>query len=155
MKCLLLSTFEQQGGAARSAHRLYRSLSQMRVDSRMLVQYKKSADPQVLGPKGLLDRLGAGIRPYLDALPLFCYRSRLSPPWSLAWLPKEISPDVASYSPDLIHLHGVGHGFLPLAAISSLPGPLIWTLHDSWAFTGGCHLPGACELYHANCGRCP
>ncbi len=155
MKCLLLSTFEQQGGAARSAYRLYRSLSKMGVDSRMLVQYKKSADPQVFGPKGLLERMGAEIRPYLDALPLLCYRSRLSPPWSLAWLPNDISHDVASFAPDLIHLHGVGHGFLPLASIKNLPGPLVCTLHDSWAFTGGCHLPGDCELFHANCGRCP
>ena len=155
MKCLLLSTFEQQGGAARSAHRLYLSLLQMGVDSRMLVQYKDSTDSRVLGPKGVSSQLSAELRPYLDALPLLFYRSRLSPPWSLAWLPKNISHDVTLISPDLIHLHGVGHGFLPLASISRLPRPIVWTLHDSWAFTGGCHLPGACERFHANCGRCP
>lgn len=155
MKCLLISTFEQQGGAARSANRLYHSLRNLGVDSRMLVQYKEGNDPQVVGPKCLLNRLGAKIRPYLDALPLLCYRSRLSPPWSLAWLPNDISHDVASFSPDLIHLHGVGHGFLSLASIKNLPGPLVCTLHDSWAFTGGCHLPGTCDLYQASCGRCP
>lgn len=155
MNCLLLSTFEQRGGAARSAHRLYCSLSQMGTDCRMLVQYKESDDPLVLGPKGLLARMSAGLRPYIDALPLLCYRSRLSPPWSLSWLPNDICPDVTSYAPDLIHLHGVGHGFLPLSVIQRLQGPLVWTLHDSWAFTGGCHLPGDCKLYQVNCGRCP
>jgi glycosyltransferase involved in cell wall biosynthesis len=155
MKCLLLSTFEQQGGAARSAHRLYQSLQQMGIESRMLVQYKDSDDSRVLGPKGALSLLSPGVRPYLDAFPLLFYRTRLSPPWSLAWLPKNISQDVASFSPGLIHLHSVGHGFLSLAAIRSLSGPLVWTLHDSWPFTGGCHLPGACELYQMNCGCCP
>jgi glycosyltransferase involved in cell wall biosynthesis len=155
MKSLLISTFEQQGGAARSAHRLYRSLGLMGIDSRMLVQYKESDDPKVLGPHGLLARLGAGVRPYIDALPVLCYRTRLSPPWSLAWLPNNISSDVTTFKPDLIHLHGVGHGFLPLGAIGRLPGPLIWTMHDSWAFTGGCHLPGSCDLYHVECGKCP
>lgn len=155
MKCLLISTFEQRGGAARSAHRLYRGLNHLGVDIRMLVQYKESADSNVVGPRGLLACLGAEMRPYLDALPLFCYRSRLSPPWSLAWLPNNIDAEVASYAPDIIHLHGVGHGFLPLNAISRLNKPLIWTLHDSWTFTGGCHLPGDCERYTGRCGWCP
>lgn len=155
MKCLLLSTFEQQGGAARSAHRLYQSFRHSGIDSRMLVQSKESCDPEVYETKGVPAVFSAGIRPYIDALPLLCYRSRLSPPWSLAWLPNNISHEVSSFAPDLVHLHGVGHGFLPLAAIKRLPGPLVWTLHDSWAFTGGCHLPGACEHYHEKCGRCP
>ena len=25
--------------------------------------------------------------------------------------------------------------------------PVVWTLHDSWAFTGGCHIPGDCQSY--------
>lgn len=155
MKCLLLSTFEQQGGAARSAHRLYRTMSQAGVDCRMLVQYKESSDPQVISPGGYLTRLCNRVRPYLDALPLLCYRSRLSPPWSLAWLPNNIKCDLESFAPDLIHLHGVGHGFLPLSTISRLTGPIVWTLHDSWAFTGGCHLPDECERFINNCGCCP
>lgn len=154
MKCLLLSTFEQQGGAARSAHRLYQSFRHSGIDSRMLVQSKESSDPEVHDTKAPA-LISAGIRPYIDGLPLLCYRSRLSPPWSLAWFPNNIRHEVSSFAPDLIHLHGVGHGFLPLAAIKRLPGPLVWTLHDSWAFTGGCHLPAACERYHEKCGRCP
>lgn len=155
MKSLLISTFEQQGGAARSTHRLHQSLNHMGIDSRMLVQYKQSDDPKVFAPHGLLARFSAGVRPYIDALPLLCYRTRLSPPWSLAWLTNDITSCITSFNPDLIHLNGVGHGFLPLDVIARLTGPLIWTLHDSWVFTGGCHLPGSCELFHGNCGRCP
>jgi len=33
--------------------------------------------------------------------------------------------------------------------------PLIWTLHDSWAFTGGCHMPYDCVRYRESCGSCP
>jgi glycosyltransferase involved in cell wall biosynthesis len=33
--------------------------------------------------------------------------------------------------------------------------PLVWTLHDMWAFTGGCHYAGSCEGYQARCGACP
>jgi len=31
----------------------------------------------------------------------------------------------------------------------------VWTLHDSWAFTGGCHVPGNCLRYQEHCGACP
>jgi glycosyltransferase involved in cell wall biosynthesis len=33
--------------------------------------------------------------------------------------------------------------------------PIVWTLHDSWAFTGGCHVPNDCVRYRESCGRCP
>ena len=33
--------------------------------------------------------------------------------------------------------------------------PVVWTLHDSWAFTGGCHVPGECVRYRDACGACP
>ncbi len=155
MKCLLVSTFEQQGGAARSAHRLHCDLCQRGIDSRMLVQYRKSEDERVLGPRSGVARLSALFRPYIDGLPLLCYRSRLSPPWSLAWFPNNIHRDIKAFKPDVVHIHNVGHGFLPLAAIKRLRWPIVWTMHDSWVFTGGCHLPGSCELYKVDCGSCP
>jgi glycosyltransferase involved in cell wall biosynthesis len=33
--------------------------------------------------------------------------------------------------------------------------PIVWTLHDSWPFTGGCFLPGDCTRYQEACGKCP
>jgi len=155
VKILFLSTFEKAGGAARSAHRLYLQLNKLGLDCRMLVQYKQSTDQSVSGPESWLTKKIGMLRPYLDGLPLLLYRSRLSPPWSLAWLPNSVSSVVQSFSPDIIHLHGIGHGFLSLASIVRLSKPLVWTLHDSWAFTGGCHLPGNCTRYINSCGRCP
>lgn len=155
MKVAFISTFESAGGAARSAHSLYRQLNQMDVDCRMLVQYKQSNDSRVIAPTGWISHGAGFIRPYLDALPVLFYRSRLSPPWSLAWLPNNVPSMVSKISPEIIHLHGIGHGFLSLDEIAHLNKPIIWTLHDSWAFTGGCHLPGGCERFFDRCGYCP
>jgi glycosyltransferase involved in cell wall biosynthesis len=33
--------------------------------------------------------------------------------------------------------------------------PIVWTMHDSWAFTGGCYLPLDCIRYRESCGKCP
>jgi len=42
-----------------------------------------------------------------------------------------------------------------LETISRLKVPIVWTLHDSWPFTGGCFLPGDCTGYQKKCGKCP
>jgi glycosyltransferase involved in cell wall biosynthesis len=33
--------------------------------------------------------------------------------------------------------------------------PIVWTLHDMWPFTGGCHYDDECGKYAEDCGRCP
>ena len=32
--------------------------------------------------------------------------------------------------------------------------PVYWTLHDMWAFTGGCHHSGNCVNFQQSCGNC-
>ncbi|MGI9159333.1 MAG: hypothetical protein ACR2K1_06240 [Saprospiraceae bacterium] len=59
---------------------------------------------------------------------------------------------------DVLHLHWINQGFLSLQNIrqlATLGKPIVWTLHDMWAFTGGCHYSGACDHYQHGCGNCP
>lgn len=56
---------------------------------------------------------------------------------------------------DVIHLHWI-NGFVSLKTIHKLNKmgkKIIWTLHDSWPMTGGCHV--GCEAYRDMCGDCP
>jgi glycosyltransferase involved in cell wall biosynthesis len=39
--------------------------------------------------------------------------------------------------------------------IAKIKAPIIWTLHDNWAFTGGCHIMWQCEKYKYKCEACP
>ena len=57
--------------------------------------------------------------------------------------------------PDVLHLHWIPKGFVRVEDIQKVRTPIIWTLHDSWPFTGGCHLPGDCIGYQVKCGACP
>lgn len=59
---------------------------------------------------------------------------------------------------DILHLHWINQGFLSLKNIRQLAAlgkPLVWTLHDMWAFTGGCHYSGECTRFRQSCGMCP
>ena len=39
--------------------------------------------------------------------------------------------------------------------IPSIEAPVVWSLHDMWPFTGGCHYSGECEKFLSTCNRCP
>ena len=39
--------------------------------------------------------------------------------------------------------------------IARIKAPIVWSLHDNWAFTGGCHIMWECEKYKTECGACP
>lgn len=48
---------------------------------------------------------------------------------------------VTGFDPDLIHLHWIGSNTLSLNEVQNLPVPVVWTLHDSWPFSGAEHHP--------------
>ena len=48
---------------------------------------------------------------------------------------------------DLIHIHWLNQGFLNLKSLSKIKKPLIWTMRDMWAFTGGAHYTMDFEYY--------
>ncbi|MBS0470103.1 MAG: glycosyltransferase [Proteobacteria bacterium] len=56
---------------------------------------------------------------------------------------------------DIVHLHWVNYGYFSPEGIGALRTPVVWTLHDMWPFTGGCHYTEGCTHYRNNCGRCP
>lgn len=58
---------------------------------------------------------------------------------------------------DIIHLHWINHGFVSLddlLKLERLNKPIVWTMHDMWAMTGGCHHSRHCEFYQGECGNC-
>lgn len=155
MKILMLSTFDARGGAAIAARRLHTGLRQLGVDSRMLVQEKGGDDPFVTGPPTPLRRALSAFRPMFDSLPLRFYPERQRITFSSAMLPDRISREIDTMNPSIVHLHWIAAGFLRIETLAKLGRPLVWTLHDSWAFTGGCHLPFDCLRYREDCGACP
>ncbi len=68
---------------------------------------------------------------------------------------------VDKVSPDVIHLHNIhGHYFnvkMIFEYIQKHNIPVVWTLHDCWAFTGHCpHFDYiGCDKWKSGCGNCP
>ncbi|KAA1260991.1 Capsular glucan synthase [Rubripirellula obstinata] len=77
------------------------------------------------------------------------------------------SPKGAAYTPwppmshgdddQIIHLHWIDKFIDQTSFFGSLEPqqPVVWTLHDMNAFTGGCHFSEGCDRYLSGCGNCP
>ncbi|MBO3460959.1 glycosyltransferase family 4 protein [Aetokthonos hydrillicola Thurmond2011] len=155
MNVLHLSSFDINGGAARAAYRLHQGLLNKNVTSRMLVLEKYSRDNSILEPRTKLSQGIARAKITFDALPLKLYRQQKNTLLSLQWLPDTVAHKVRKLNPDIINLHWISGGFMQIETLAKLNRPLVFTLHDMWAFTGGCHYSGNCDRYTASCGFCP
>ncbi|MGC1248707.1 MAG: glycosyltransferase family 4 protein, partial [Spirulinaceae cyanobacterium] len=155
MKTLLLSTDDIQGGAARAAYRLHQGLQKAGVNSQMLVKEKSSQDPTVIAPATKLAEGIAKTKQTFAALPLKLYSQRQGTTFSTQWLPDNIVPQVAQINPDVINLHWINNSYMQIETLGKLKRPLVWSLHDMWAFTGGCHYNQECDRYTNSCGSCP
>jgi glycosyltransferase involved in cell wall biosynthesis len=156
MQVLHLSESDS-GGAGRATLRLHQGLQRLGVNSQLLVQLKYSEDYAVLSPQTKLGKLNAKLKlsERIDILPLKLYPQRKASDFSLQWVPERILSNVAKLAPDIINLHWVGHGYVSIETVAKLQQPLVWTLHDMWAFTGGCHYSQGCLRYQNSCGTCP
>lgn len=68
---------------------------------------------------------------------------------------------VKKYDPDVIHLHNI-HGYyinieVLFNYLAEADKPVIWTLHDCWAFTGHCahYSYVRCDKWKNGCNNCP
>ncbi|MEO1433793.1 MAG: glycosyltransferase family 4 protein [Cyanobacteria bacterium J06633_8] len=155
MKILHLSTHDTSGGAARATYRLHKGLQEIGLDSQMLVQEKSSSDKTVIAPKIRLYQGIAKTKLTFETLPLKLYRQRSKSTFFSQWLPDRVVSQVANIKPDIINLHWISGAFMQIESIAKLKQPLVWTLHDMWVFTGGCHVARDCQRYTQSCGTCP
>ncbi|MFC5409420.1 glycosyltransferase family 4 protein [Larkinella bovis] len=161
MKVLHLSTFHRFGGAAIAASRLNQALNRAGVSSEMLVAETSIDEPAVISlAKTTWQKRWAKARFALDRLTFLPHeRSR---DVRFAFSPALIGTDISDHplvqQADILHLHWTTFGFLStrsLQKLFALQKPVIWTMHDMWAFTGGCHHSGPCERFQQYCGHCP
>lgn len=76
--------------------------------------------------------------------------------FSMAELPEPTRLNWATMASDIVHLHWISYLADYPTFFRSIPDavPLVWTLHDMNAFTGGCHYANQCQQFRFGCGDC-
>jgi glycosyltransferase involved in cell wall biosynthesis len=153
---LIVNTYQKNGGAARAAWRTYCGIRTNYPGAAYLTLFRDDWSPGVIGLFNTSVRGAIAQRLVrLDQRPLNAYPDRLSVFFSPAVYPNPLRVPLTRYRPKLAHLHWVGHGLLRVEEIGRLRCPIVWTLHDTWAFTGGCHYTSDCVGFKKECGHCP
>jgi len=163
MRILHINATDNIGGAGRAAYRLHTGLRRIGQDSAMFVLRRSSSDPDVIAftpATDLFSRLRRRLR--WEWINRSFTRYRNSRPEGL-----ELFSDARTqYGPaplrrlplcDVINLHWVAGLVDYTSFFAQVPQhtPVVWTLHDMNAFTGGCHYDHGCGKYRDRCGACP
>lgn len=96
-------------------------------------------------------------RVVFDMLLTNLLRSQKGEHFSTPYIGIDVSDNKLIQEADVIHLHWIYRGFISLKTIrkiGKLGKPIVWTLHDSGVFTGGCHTTGECKGYENECCEC-
>jgi len=155
MKILIVNTSDMQGGASRAAYRLHKSLLAQNIDSQMLVENKTSDDFTVLSQSKNTIKYFNKLRWAIDSLWVDSYKNKTQTIFSPSWFGfSNIVNKINDINPDIVHLHWICGAMMRVEDIALIKAPIVWSLHDMWAFTGGCHYDEACSGYKDSCGSC-
>jgi glycosyltransferase involved in cell wall biosynthesis len=159
LKVVHINTYDGNGGAGRACLRLSKALAHEGVDSEVWVYYKFGKNPLINSfSKGKISKGLAAFGILMERFASSSITKKLKIPFSWPVWGQDISKHHALISADVIHLHWINHAFLrpaELKRLSALNKPIIWTFHDSNAFTGGCHVRYDCDHFENECGNCP
>ena len=139
MKVFHLNHSDINGGAARAAYRIHHALRAAGIDSRMCVNVAAAGDWTVQGPTSKWNKLSVRLRPQLVRPVRATFRTSNPIIHSPALLPSHWVKQLNASDADLIHLHWVAGEMLSIADIGRINKPIVWTLHDMWAFCGAEH----------------
>lgn len=161
MKVLHINKFDSTGGAALAAVRLLQAQRAYGIDAHMLVLQKQS-DSQYITPifKSIKGQIFQNLKFISEILWFTRYekdrQNRFT--FSPARFGFNLHKHPLVKNADILHIHWINQGFISLPGLqklTTLGKPIVWTLHDLWPVTGGCHYPGNCDNFTSGCGHCP
>ena len=146
MKVLLISKFARTGGAGIACKRLFSALKNTNIPVNLLSHEYGEKDQKKLINRivELFNKVWVLLLFILERLSFVLYeKSRLERfMFSMANIGANLIRRKLVHSTDIIHFHWINSRMLSLSGIRKflrLNKPVVWTFHDMWAFTGGCH----------------
>ena len=159
MNISILNTLDSYSGAAIAAYRLLKGLRLLNQDVVMVVMHKQTNQPYIYpvslpSPQAEMERK---IFRNIWQKEIEENRTPLSNTrFSFPYPGYDLSDTEVIRRSDIINLHWVAE-FQSVESIARLletGKPVVWTLHDANAFTGGCHYSAGCEKYKEDCRDC-
>ncbi len=140
MKIIHISNSNHGGGAGRAVTRLHKSLKSVGCNSKIWVNVKVGDDSDIITRTKKIYKIISIIKTLISKFIVSFLKTSnniLHSPqiFSSRWVTLINNSDA-----DIIHLHAFNHEMLSISDISKIKKPIVWTLHDMWAFCGAEHI---------------
>ena len=155
MKILHISTSVNASSA--NTH-LHMALKRSGIDSNILVKHCDLEDENIhVINNGFKDKVINKCSSFWNRQCIKKYEKDENMPFSVSLRGKDISGLEYVQEADIIHLHWICNFLSPydIYRLMISGKKIVWTCHDSWPFTGGCHVRYGCERFWHDCGECP
>ena len=139
MKIIHLNYSDINGGAARAAYRIHHSVLESDIDSRLWVNNATTNDWTVETQVNKQEKATALVQKIAGQLCRRTLKTDNPVIHSPAVLPSRWTKRINDSNADIVHLHWVGNEMLSITDIARINKPIVWTLHDMWAFCGAEH----------------
>lgn len=140
MRIIHLSYADINGGAFRATYRLHKSLLNQGTHSRLWVNEKKSDDWTVEDLNNKIGKVLNKLYPRVINHSLVkMLKTENEIIHSPSVFPSNWVKHINNSDVDIVHLHWIQNEMLSIKDISKIKKPIVWTLHDMWAFCGAEH----------------
>lgn len=141
MKVSIVTNNDGKGGAARAAFRLLKSMQQQKdINANMYVRIKYTDETSVIAPNTNFNKLVNLLRaPANTIFNKLSIRNNINY-HSNNILPSNMHQILNKNDADIINLHWLGAETMSIKDIGLIKKPVVWTLHDMWAFCGAEHV---------------
>jgi len=141
MKVLLVSTYDVSGGAALAAFRLHDALNAAGMECRMRVVHKGSDAPTVEAKRTGRELIASRIfHRFIGQRVKRLQKSSNKNLRSLAMFGSGLVDEINRSDADVVNLHWMLHEMFSIRDLARITKPVVWTLHDMWAFCGAEHV---------------
>ncbi len=147
MKVLILSFKDLNGGAARAAFRLQNVFenSPEKINSKMRTCIKYSDKKNIIAPTSPFRKGIALLKMYITMKLQILQKTNNKVLHSYNWFPSFFDREINKSDADIVNLHWIQNEMISIESISRIDKPIVWTLHDTWAFCGCEHYPNDLE----------
>lgn len=153
MRVLHISAAHESSGAGYAAYNLHINLRRVGLLSDILFISSTQADA-ISYETNFFRRIKRFLTTKLDRIVLIFYRNKKNVYFSPGIFGLDLREFISLGRYNVIHLHWVNHGFLDIYRLTEIDVPIVWTMHDFWPITGGCHYFFGCDNFKQSCGNC-
>lgn len=136
----ILSHADAGGGASRAAYRLFRALQAADLAPAMTVRSKLTGDWTVNAAPARHAKAMNLLRSRFGGYLMMLQKTPNPNMHSANILPSNLAAVINAGPADVVNLHWLGGESMSVEDVARIRKPVVWTLHDMWAFCGAEHV---------------